>query len=376
MELLLIAIYTALCWAIFKIFKIPVNKWSIPTAILGGVVMIGTMLLLMNYNHPYSVLAREYVVTTPIVPNVSGLVVEVPVKPNTPLKEGDVLFRLDPTLYQAQYDAAKARLDQESQGVSQYVARVEAAKAKVEEAQADRDRTKQVSDRYQEGSKKPNSPFTAVEVENKLQLYKAAEATLEAAKAQQRDAEVQLLNQAGAKVAQLQAEVAQAKFNLDSTIVRAPTDGMVTQLLLRPGMMAASLPLRPVAVFVHGNENVLVAAFWQNSLQRIKVGDEAEVIYSAVPGKVFKGRVAQVQPVLAQGQLTASGGLLSVEQVPNMGRVPVVIELDESLRDYQLPAGVIGKAAIYTEHAHHVAVMRKILLRMVSWQNYVFGELH
>ncbi|MBP7548237.1 MAG: efflux RND transporter periplasmic adaptor subunit, partial [Corallincola sp.] len=179
-----------------------------------------------------------------------------------------------------------------------------------------------------------------------------------------------------AKVAQLQAEVAQAKFNLDSTVVRAPTDGMVTQLLLRPGMMAASLPLRPVAVFVHANENVLVAAFWQNSLQRIKVGDEAEVIYSAVPGKVFKGRVAQVQPVLAQGQLTASGGLLAVEQVPNMGRVPVVIVLDEDLRDYQLPAGVIGKAAIYTEHAHHVAVMRKILLRMVSWQNYVFGELH
>lgn len=352
------------------------NKWSIPTAILGGVVMIGTMLLLMNYNHPYSVLAREYVVTTPIVPNVSGVVIEVPVKPNTPLKQGDVLFRLDPTLYQAQYDAAKARLDQESQGVSQYLARVEAAKAKMEEAQADRDRAKQVSDRYQEGSRKPNSPFTAVEVENKLQLYKAAEASLEAARAQLRDAEVQLVNQAGAKVAQLQAEVAQAKFNLDSTVVRAPTDGMVTQLLLRPGMMAASLPLRPVAVFVHANENVLVAAFWQNSLQRIKVGDEAEVIYSAVPGKVFKGRVAQVQPVLAQGQLTASGGLLAVEQVPNMGRVPVVIVLDEDLRDYQLPAGVIGKAAIYTEHAHHVAVMRKILLRMVSWQNYVFGELH
>lgn len=376
MELLLIAIYTALCWAIFKIFKIPVNKWSIPTAILGGLAMIGTMLLLMNYNHPYSVLAREYVVTTPIVPNVSGIVVEVPVKPNTPLKQGDVLFRLDPTLFQAQYDAAKARLDQETQGVSQYVARVEAAKATVVEAQADRDRAKQVSDRYQEGSKKPNSPFTQVEVQNKLQFYKASEATLAAAQAKLRDAESQLISQAGAKVAQLQAELAQAKFNLDSTVVRAPTDGMVTQLLLRPGMMAASLPLRPVAVFVHANENVLVAAFWQNSLQRIKVGDEAEVIYSAVPGKVFKGKVAQIMPVLAQGQLIASGGLLSVEQVPNMGRVPVVIELDESLRDYQLPAGVIGKAAIYTEHAHHVAVMRKILLRMVSWQNYVFGELH
>lgn len=43
---------------------------------------------------------------------------------------------------------------------------------------------------------------------------------------------------------------------------------------------------------------------------------------------------------------------------------------------WPLPAGVIGAGAIYTEHVHHVAIMRKILLRMVSWQNYVFGELH
>lgn len=376
MELLLIATYTALCWAIFKIFKIPVNKWSIPTAILGGVVMIGAMLLLMNYNHPYSVLAREYVVTTPIVPNISGTVTEIVATPNTPLKRGDVILTLDDTLYRARFNAAQARLDAARQNVAQYIARVDAAQAGVAEAQADRDRTKQVSDRYQEGSKKPNNPFTANEVANRLQLYKAAEAALANAQAKLRDAESQLQTQAGATLAQLEAELAQARFDLDSTIIRAPTDGMVTQLIVRPGVMAVPLPLRPIAVFVHANENVLVAAFWQNSLQRIKVGDEAEVIYAAVPGKVFKGKVAQIMPVLAQGQLLASGQLMSVEQVPQMGKVPVVITLDESLRSYQLPAGVIGKAAIYTEHAHHVAIMRKILLRMVSWQNYVFGELH
>ena len=40
--------YTAFCYAIFKIFKIPLNKWTVPTAILGGIVMIGTVVLLMN----------------------------------------------------------------------------------------------------------------------------------------------------------------------------------------------------------------------------------------------------------------------------------------------------------------------------------------
>ena len=82
MDLLLILTYTAICVGIFKIFKIPLNKWSVPTAVLGGIVLIGTLIMLMNYNHPYSELARNYYVSTPVVPLVKGRVTEVPVTPN------------------------------------------------------------------------------------------------------------------------------------------------------------------------------------------------------------------------------------------------------------------------------------------------------
>ena len=131
--------------------------------------------------------------------------------------------------------------------------------------------------------------------------------------------------------------------------------------------------------FVHTSgprDQVLVGAFWQNSLQRLNPGDEAEVIYKAVPGRVFKGHVESILPVLAQGQLQTSGTLGAVESTPMPGRVPVVIKLDDDLSAYHLPAGIIGSAAIYTKHMHHVAIMRKILLRMVGWQNFIFGELH
>lgn len=143
--------------------------------------------------------------------------------------------------------------------------------------------------------------------------------------------------------------------------------------------MAVPLPLRPVMTFIHTtapNDRALVGAFWQNSLQRLKPGDEVEVIYRAVPGRVFKGHVDRILPVLAEGQLQTSGTLMTVESVPMPGRVPVVIKLEDDVSAYQLPAGVIGSAAIYTKHVHHVALIRKILLRMVSWQNYIFGELH
>lgn len=65
MDLLLILTYTAICVAIFKIFRIPLNKWTVPTAVLGGVLLIGTLIMLMNYNHPYSEMARNYDVSTP-----------------------------------------------------------------------------------------------------------------------------------------------------------------------------------------------------------------------------------------------------------------------------------------------------------------------
>jgi len=96
MELLLMLTYAAICVAIFKIFRIPVNKWTLPTAVLGGIFLIGFILLVMNYNHPFSANARIYFATTPIMPNVKGRVIEVPVKANDALKQGDVLFRIDP----------------------------------------------------------------------------------------------------------------------------------------------------------------------------------------------------------------------------------------------------------------------------------------
>ena len=72
MELLLILTYAAICVAVFKIFSIPVNKWTLPTAVLGGIFMIGTILLVMNYNHPFTATARIYFATTPIMPAVKG----------------------------------------------------------------------------------------------------------------------------------------------------------------------------------------------------------------------------------------------------------------------------------------------------------------
>src|SRR4029077_20436086 len=100
MELLLILLYVAICYVVFKAFRIPVNQWSLSTAALGGIVGIALLLLTMNYNHPFTTNARIYFPVTPVLPTGKVRVVEVPVQANTVLKDGDVLFRVDPKPFQ------------------------------------------------------------------------------------------------------------------------------------------------------------------------------------------------------------------------------------------------------------------------------------
>jgi multidrug resistance efflux pump len=143
-------------------------------------------------------------------------------------------------------------------------------------------------------------------------------------------------------------------------------------------MYVVPAPLRPVMAFVNTDvhDQGLGAAFQQNSLQRVKAGDESEVAFDAIPGRVFRGKVRIVLDAIAAGQIQASGTLVDYGERTEGGRALAVIDLDEDVSRYQLPVGAAAQVAIYTQHWHHVSLLRKILLRMRSWQNYVFLEGH
>ena len=384
MELLLILTYATFCYAIFKIFRIPVNQWSLATAALGGVIGIAMLLLIMNYNHPYTREARFYFMTTPIVPAVRGLVTEVPVQPNVPLKKGDVLFRIDVRPYEFIVAQKQAALAEAEQNVLQLKASLEASLADVKELTAARDRAKQSYDRFAEGNEAARrggraGPYSELEVENRRQAYLGSEGGLGSARAaaeRARLASESQINGVNTTVARLQAELRDAQYELDQTVVRAPTDGYVTQLVLRPGMMAVPLPLRPVMVFIHEEDKMFGAAFQQNSLQRVHQGDEAEIAFDAVPGRIFKGRVKFIIDAMVQGQMQPTGALIDPQERNTPGRVVAIIDILDDLTGFQMPGGAAGQVAVYTEHWHHVAVLRRILLRMRSWMNYVFLEGH
>src|SRR6188474_3367859 len=137
MDLLLVLTYAAIAFAIFKIFKIPVNGFTLLTAALGGIAIIGFLLLGMNYNHPFSKEARFYFHTTPIVPAITGRVVEVPAEAGKLMKKGDVLFKIDPAPFENAVKAKEASLADAVQATSQLRATADEAQKKFESAQAD-----------------------------------------------------------------------------------------------------------------------------------------------------------------------------------------------------------------------------------------------
>jgi multidrug resistance efflux pump len=186
----------------------------------------------------------------------------------------------------------------------------------------------------------------------------------------QRDADA-----AFTRLENLTGQLLTAEFELDMTTVRAPTDGYVIQVALRPGMRAASLPLRPVMIFLHNENDLFIGWFRQNSLLRLEEGNEAEVAFDGIPGRVFSGKVKAMMPALSEGQIQPSGDIIRPSAALFPGRIAVIIDItDPEFEEFRgkVPGGAYAQTAIYSEHFHHVAIMRKILLRMSAWMNYLF----
>ncbi|MFG6157810.1 HlyD family secretion protein [Halomonas sp. 1390] len=312
MDLLIILTYAALCVAVFKLFRIPVNKWTLPTAVLGGIVLVGTLILLMNYNHPFTRQVRQAYVVTPIVSEVRARVIAVNAEPNEPL------------------------------------------------------------DRYQSAA----SAFSRQDIDVARQQLASAQAIVEQARAALERARAQEQTDASGidpLVVAKQAELREAQLDLENTVIRAPTDGYLTQLAVRPGMMAVPLPLRPLGVFLHDQQGVFTAAVRQQALLRIEPGFEAELVFDSLPGQVYAATVKEVLPAIAESQLAANGQLIGTEAFTNMqSRALVTLELVPDQGLPPLPLGVSAQVAIYSDHFHHVAIMRRVLLRMLSWQHYLY----
>ena len=428
---LILGTYGIGCWLIFKKFKlVAVTTYTVCTAILGGIVIFVGLLILLSVCHPVSHDGRFYAAVTPIVPQVRGIVTEVPVIPNSPLKAGDVLFRIEQRPYQLEVERLEAMLAGMNSKAAQLDARLAAAEAAtrvarsnmlVSESEYDRQARislEQATSQIEQIEARVELTKSALERDRLLETQKAiskqaleratadvasAEAELEQVKAAERNAqeilksgsnrlqaardtlkgaeaaerEVRVAMEAESdgldpEVRQTMAELDKKRWELEQTTVRAPSNGYATYVSLRPGQMATPMPMTAPLVFVPQEKPTLIASFPQNAIAGIEPGLEAEIAFKAYPGRIFQAKVAHVVSIIPEGQVLAGGQLQSVTSATAAGHIPVRFEYGEDVEALKLPAGAQATVAVYTHHFHALSFVRKVILRIKSWENYVF----
>jgi len=303
-------VYLLILFLLVRFKIVPFNLfWKISPLLVLLLLLIG-LFIPMGWGAPSGpVLVARHSVQ--IVPDVAGEVVEVPVTPNTPLKAGDVLFRIDPVPFQAAVDALDAQLKF----------------AELRHAQM-----------------------------GQLQAREAGRMF----DVQQREAEVK----------QLRAQLEGAKWNLAKTVVRAPADGYVTNVALRKGARVAALPLAPVMAFIDTADTIVATEIAQINARYIAPGQPAEVTFKFMPGSVYGARVASVLQAVSTGQIQPSGLAVTPQSV-HAAPFVVRLRLDDAELAKRLPAGSSGEAAVFTDHVTASHVIRRVMLRMTAYLNYV-----
>lgn len=310
MIVFLTVIYVLLLFILTKTEKVPNNKWTWLSIIPYELILIIGFFIPMQWGAPAG-FATTLAYSVTITPNVNGVVTEVPVETDSPVKQGDILFKIDPTQYQAALDGHKAQLV--------------LAQTRLKQSQA--------LARQQAGSI------------YELQAYQA-------------------------QVDGLKAQIVSAEWNLAETVVRAPSDGIVTYVGLRPGARVANLPFFRAMAFVDTSEPLLGAQIPQNFSQHIKPGQDAEVTFKARPGKIYSAKVMYVLPATAQGQLQVTG--LAAQAFNTMpGPFFVRLKLNDPEVEASLLPGSIGSIAIYTSKVKVAHVIRRVMIRMEAIMNYI-----
>ena len=365
--------YCSLVWLIFCKFKwLPWNLRSQVGSVVVGVLAIGELLILIGLYQPYSTRAMIVQQVTPIVARVSGRVIEVPVRPNVPVKKGDVLLKLDPAPYAARVASLKAQLAEAEQNVFQLKARWDSTKASIENARAQQNLARIELEAQTELVKRRVKAQR--ELDRWRARYQSATAAVAEATARAKEAQIAYESQVDGEnttVARIRADLDTARIDLAETTIYAPEDGYVTNLFVRSGAVTLTAAFSSVMSFVYSSEVNLGASFSQSSLRHIRKNDEAEIALDTQPGRIFRGRVVAILPATGEGALSPSGTLMQANQMFQPGPVVVRFGFEDDMSDVRWTVGTAGAVAIYTRKGAVLSIIRKVMIRIYSWMNYL-----
>ena len=255
---------------------------------------------------PISTQSRVLHPVVNISSKVSGQVQEVYIQNNQYVVNGQILFSLDKRPYEIAVDKAKLAVESAAQTNSELDAAIAAAKATVVASQAAVDELELEVERVDSLIK---SKTVSRQLYDQTKAnYRAAQARVEAVKADVVKFEAQRGHSGQDNILLRQAKNAlqNAELQLYYADVRSEVAGHVANLQLSPGNYAqAGSPLAAVVA----ERGDIVADFREKSLSHVKIGDDASVVFDALPGKVFAAKIVAIDAGVKDGQINADGVL-------------------------------------------------------------------
>ena len=326
---------------------------------------------------PYTSQARVETFLTQIASEVSGDVLEVGTKDNSPVRKGQLLFRIDPEPYQVAIRSAEANLSVALQAADVSVADVAAARAAIRKQRVDLAASRQLGKIVTDlVDQKALAETQGIRARADIGMT-AADVTKAEADLKRAEANLGAPGMANPKVKQALAAVDQARLDLRNTTVVAPANGIVTNLRLAPGQFVS--PGQPLLSFLESGPRWISADMRENQLGNVKPGQEVLIALDIMPGKLFRGRVHSIGWGISQGDEAPTGQLSS--SPPDQGWVrdpqsfPVrILVLPEDAKDAGIDVGRSGAQAnviIFTDEHSILNPIGRLWLKVIALLSYL-----
>lgn len=346
-------------------------------------VAIALLFVLFTYHvvadryTPYTSQARVETFLTQIAPEVAGDVVAVGVTDNSPVRKGQLLFRIDPERYAIAVRSAEANLSVAMQGADVSVADVAGARAQIAKQRADLAASRELQGIVTGLVNKRALPQTQGIRADADTAKSAADLARARADLQKAIANMGAPGMQHPKVRQALAALEQARLDLRNTEVRAPSDGTVTNLRLATGQYVS--PGQPLLSFLERGPRWISADMRENQLGNVRPGQEVLVVLDIQPGKLFRGRVHSVGWGVSQGDEAPTGQLapMPADQgwLRDPQRFPVrIMVLPDEVKNAGLDDGRSGAQAnvvILTSDKSLLNPIGRLWLNLVALLSYL-----
>jgi multidrug resistance efflux pump len=374
----LLFLYIFVVWLVF--FKYRWLKFTIAWGFVSsfvGVHLLIIFLIGLRFVAPYATEAIMVQHTIQLIPRLPEptLVTAVMVKPNVPVKKGQPLFQFDRRPYQYKVDQLEAALVKAKQDVRVLKVDIDIKADEILKLQSQLKYAK-----YQQALTARLAKQGAGR-QDEAQRWDAQvaayEASIKETQGEKTRAELRYgsqINGVNTTVATVQAELDQARYYLDNTLMVAPDDGYVINLQVRPGMVSGIVRFGAIASFIVDADRYLLARFFQENLKYVKEGQPVETALDLYPGQIFTGKVLAIWQGTGAGQMLPSGDLPNFSYVPTdvpQGQFAVAIQLDDPDQS-KFPIGTQGRATIYTNPKSPFVILRRIGIRGYTWFNWIY----